>query len=85
MDNDSLEEVFNEWSVLEDENIRRHNLRNRAIKMIKTLSNDNIDNIDIERNNYIQMKYNYCKIYSIVSIGLVMTLSQLYYYLQPDY
>ena len=85
MDNDSLEESFNEWRELEAENIRRHNLRNRAIKMIKTLSNDNIDNIYIERNNNIQMKYNYCKIYSIVSIGLVMTLSQMYYYLQPDY
>jgi len=84
MDNDSLledglEEVFNEWSVLEDENIRRHNLRNRAIKMMKTMDIGDIG--DIESNyTHFQTNYNYCKIYSLISIGLFITLSQMYYY-----
>tara|TARA_Y100000590_G_scaffold55136_1_gene57717 strand:- start:10102 stop:10362 length:261 start_codon:yes stop_codon:yes gene_type:complete len=79
---DDLDEIFNEWKILEEENIRRYNLRNRAIKMIKTLNIGDIRDIDIERNYpNIQMKYNYCKIYSIISIGLIITLSQMYYYL----
>ena len=76
MDDSELEKAFEEWEKLEMENIKRHNLRKRAIHLANNINNYLLienKNQKIENSNR-----NYCNLSSIIGISL-FSLSTIYY------
>lgn len=82
-ENDSeLENLFNEWNYLENENIKIHNLRKRAIALNNFISSTALNN-----NKKIEKNINYCSIYKNIYIyGFLslFSLSQIYIYFYYD-